>query len=95
MKILKMKDFEPLSSHQIGIKIKNIVLENLSQGAELIILDFEGVDICTDSFVQQLTTILAEEISFSKLKEKVKYKNLNSFLMELIKGKLHTASQQS
>ena len=95
MKIIRMKEFEPLSSHQVGIKIKNIILNSLNEGVELVVLDFDGIDICTDSFVQQLTTILSEEISFKRLKEKIKFKNLNNFLMELIKGKLHIASQQS
>uniref|UniRef100_UPI0025E628C7 STAS-like domain-containing protein n=1 Tax=Sulfurimonas sp. TaxID=2022749 RepID=UPI0025E628C7 len=61
MKIIRMKEFEPLSSHQVGIKIKNIILNSLNEGVELVVLDFDGIDICTDSFVQQLTTILSEE----------------------------------
>jgi len=90
-----MQDFEPLSSHQVGIKIKNIILNNLENGDDLIVLDFSNIDICTDSFVQQLTTVLAKEISFQKLKEKVKFKNLNDFLLDLIKGKLHIASKEA
>ena len=57
-------------------------------------LDFKNVEICTDSFIQQLTTILAEEISFSIYKKRIKFKDLNSFILELVKGKLYLASKQ-
>ncbi|MBD3808119.1 MAG: STAS-like domain-containing protein [Epsilonproteobacteria bacterium] len=93
MTTLFMKNFVPLTSHQTGIKIKNQILNSINQ-EDLIILDFEGVEICTDSFMQQLTTVLSHEISFSQLRKKIKYVNLNDFLKELVKSKLFLASKE-
>jgi len=87
-----MKNFVPLNSHQSGIKVKNKILEELAKNDELIILDFDGVDIFTDSFIQQLTIILAQEIGFKKLKGRVKFRNLNDFLLKMVKEKLYIAS---
>lgn len=95
MTIINMKEFEPLSSHQVGIKIKNIIKDHLNKSDEIIILNFENIDVCTDSFAQQITTILAEDVPFKLWKERVKFKNLNNFLLDLIKGKLHNASKIS
>ena len=90
--IIAMKNFIPLNSHQAGIRVKNKILEELEKNDELIILDFDGVDIFTDSFIQQLTIILAQEIGFEKLKGRVKFRNLNDFLLKMVKEKLYIAS---
>jgi hypothetical protein len=88
-----MKNFMPLTSHQTGIKIKDKILNAIKQ-EDLIVLDFEGVEVCTDSFMQQLTTILSNEIGFSELRKKVKFTNLNDFIKELVKSKLFLASRE-
>ncbi|MFA6138157.1 MAG: STAS-like domain-containing protein [Sulfurimonas sp.] len=93
MTTLTMKSFVPLTSHQTGIKIKNQILNTINQEG-LIVLDFEGVEVCTDSFMQQLTTVLSHEIGFSELRRKVKFTNLNDFLKELVKSKLFLASKE-
>ena len=89
---IEMKNFIPLNSHQVGIKVKNKILKALKESDELINLDFEGVDIFTDSFIQQLTIILAQEIGFENLKGRVKFRNLNDFLLKMVKEKLYIAS---
>ena len=89
---IQMKNFMPLNSHQAGIKVKNKLLEELENSDELIALDFEEVDIFTDSFIQQLTIILAQEIGFEKLKSRVKFRNLNDFLQKMVREKLYVAS---
>ena len=88
---INIKDFMPLTSHQVGIKIKTMIIDIIKNTNDPIILDFNEVDICTDSFSQQLTTILAREVTFPVLKERVKFKNLNSFLQEMIKANLYKA----
>ena len=88
MFIIKLNEYMPLNSHQIGIKIKNKIIENISNH-DSIILDFQDVEFCTDSFVQQLTLILKEEIGLNSFKEKIKFKNLNDFIKDLVRGKLY------
>ena len=89
---IQIKNFIPLNSHQAGIRVKKKIVEALENSEELIALDFEGVDIFTDSFIQQLTIILAQEISFETLKSKVKFRNLNEFLLKMVKEKLYISS---
>lgn len=93
MNTIFMKDYQPLNSHQVGIKIKDEIINLINTTEHIIILDFENVDICTDSFSQQITTILSKEITFEKFKNRIKFKNLNNFLQELIKGNLYKASK--
>ena len=93
METIFMEKYQPLNSHQIGIKIKNEIINLINTTENTIVLDFENVDICTDSFSQQITTILSKEITFKRFKNRVKFKNLNSFLQELIKGNLYKSSQ--
>ena len=57
MKTIQMKKFIPLNSHQSGIKVKKLILKEIEKSDEVIALDFEGVDIFTDSFIQQLTAV--------------------------------------
>lgn len=90
MKTIQMKNFIPLNSHQVGIK--KMILEEMEKSDELIALDFEGVDIFTDSFIQQLTVILSQEVGFERLKKRVKFRNLNDFLLKMVKEKLYISS---
>ncbi len=92
MKTIQMKNFIPLNSHQVGIKIKKMILEEMENSDELIALDFEGVDIFTDSFIQQLTVIFSQEVGFENLKRRVKFRNLNDFLLKMVKEKLYISS---
>ena len=94
MNILEMSKYKPLANHQTGIKIKNIILEELDKNDEFIVLDFKDIDICTDSFAQQLTTMLSEEIGFVVFRKRIKFVNLNDFLKDLIRSKLQNASNQ-
>ncbi len=92
MKTIQMKNFIPLNSHQVGIKVKKQILEEIEKSDEVIALDFEGVDIFTDSFIQQLTVILSQEVGFENLKKRVKFRNLNDFLLKMVKEKLYISS---
>jgi len=91
---LQIKDFIPLNSHQVGIKIKNIILDKIEKSSELIRLDFDGVEIFTDSFIQQVTTILSEEIGFELFQEKIRFSNLNKVLEGMVKEKIYIASEK-
>ena len=93
MKTIFMEKYQPLNSHQVGIKIRNEIINLINTTEDVIILDFQNIDICTDSFSQQITTILSKDLTFKIFKNRVKFRNLNNFLQELIKGNLYKASQ--
>lgn len=88
MKTIQMKDFKPLTNHQTGIKIRELVKLYIEETTDEILLDFSEIAVCTDSFSQQITTILANEITFSIFQKRVKFVNLNDFTKELIKSNL-------
>ena len=92
MTTIEMKNFIPLNSHQAGIIVKREIVENIKKSDELIVLDFDEINIFTDSFIQQLTIILSEEIGFNRLKKRVKFRNLNDFLQKMVREKLYIAS---
>lgn len=88
MSKVEFKDFMPLISHQVGIKIKNKIIEVIRENDDMIILDFDGVNICTDSFLTQITGSLIDEIGYEKYKAQVKFTNINDFIKDMIKAKL-------
>jgi len=91
--IFQIKEFIPLNSHQVGIEIKKLILEQIKDD-KFIRLDFEGVEIFTDSFIQQITTILSEEIGFEVFEQKIKFTNLNKFLLIMVQEKIYIASEK-
>lgn len=89
---LNLKEFLPLNSHQVGIKIKKNIQENMKENDKIIVLDFSEVAVFTDSFIQQMTTKLSEEIGFENFKTKIRFKNLNKFLLNMVQEKIYIAS---
>ncbi len=87
-----IKEFMPLNCHQQGIKIKKLILEKIKESDKPIKLDFDEVEIFTDSFIQQITTILSTEISFDQFKQKIRFVNLNNSLMGIVQEKIYIAS---
>lgn len=94
--VIRIEEHSPLNSHQVGIRIKEIIIENIRNNHKFIRLDFDKVEIFTDSFIQQITTILCKEISFKTFEQKVKFTNLNKkFLLLMVQEKIYIASQQN
>jgi len=87
-----LKEFLPLNSHQVGIKIKKLIQGSLKDSDKLIVLDFSEIEVFTDSFIQQMTTILSEEISFENFKTRIRFKNLNKFLLNMVQEKIYISS---
>lgn len=90
--LIKVKEFIPLNSHQRGIKIKNLITEKIKESNRFIQLDFHEVEIFTDSFIQQITTRLSEEIGFVVFRQRIRFANLSKPLLKMVQEKIYIAS---
>lgn len=88
MEKIEFKEFMPLISHQIGIVLKDKIKMMIEKNDDIVILDFDNVHICTDSFLTQITSSLVDDIGYEKYKARVKFANINDFIKNMIKGKL-------
>lgn len=88
MSKVEFKEFMPLISHQIGIVLKDKIKMMIEKNDDIVVLDFDSVHICTDSFLTQITSSLVDEIGYEKYKAQVKFANINDFIKNMIKGKL-------
>jgi predicted Rdx family selenoprotein len=88
-----LKEFIPLNSHQVGIKIKKMIKDNLEDNNKLIVLNFSEVEVFTDSFIQQVTTKLSEEVGFKNFKARIRFKIFNNLLLNMVQEKIYMASK--
>ena len=90
--LIEIKNFMPLNSHQQGIKVKTLILNEIRKSNDKVRLDFYEVEIFSDSFIQEIITILSQEIGFDLFKEKVRFTNLNESLLKMVQEKIYIAS---
>ena len=45
MKTIFMEKYQPLNSHQVGIKIRNEIINLINTTEDVIILDFQNIDM--------------------------------------------------
>ena len=79
MKIFRFRDFgEYLGTRQLGEKVRN-QLWPLIQGEEKVCLDFEGVDVVSNSFADECIAKMLLSISLDELKQRTTFRGLNDF----------------
>ena len=73
------KDFgEYLGTRQLGEKAREMLLP-LIQGEEKVCLDFEGVDVVSNSFADECIAKLLLFMSLDELKKRTTFSGLNDF----------------
>ena len=73
------KDFgEYLGTRQLGEKAREMLLP-LIQGEEKVCLDFEGVDVVSNSFADECIAKLLLSMSLDELKKRITFSGLNDF----------------
>lgn len=69
---------QELATRILGKKVREDILPLLNQtGSEKLVLDFEGVNIVTNSFADECLAKLIYEMPFETLKSKTTFRNLN------------------
>lgn len=67
-----------LATRILGKKVREVILPLINEtSAEKLVLDFEGVNIVTNSFADECLAKLIYEMSFETLKSKTTFRNLN------------------
>ncbi|MDO4159198.1 MAG: STAS-like domain-containing protein [Prevotellaceae bacterium] len=79
MKIFKFIEFgENLGTRMLGEKARNALLPMI-QGEERVVLDFEGVDVVSNSFADECIGKLLIIMSLDELKKRTTFRGLNDF----------------
>lgn len=75
----RFRDFgEHLGTRQLGEKVRN-QLWPLIQGQEKVCLDFEGVDVVSNSFADECIAKILLTMSLDDLKQRTTFSGLNDF----------------
>lgn len=75
----RFRDFgEHLGTRQLGEKVRN-QLWPLIQGEEKVCLDFEGVDVVSNSFADECIAKMLLTMSHDDLKQRTTFSGLNDF----------------
>ena len=75
----RFRDFgEYLGTRQLGKKVRE-QLWPLIQGDEKVCLDFEGVDVVSNSFADECIAKMLLSISLDELKQRTTFSGLNDF----------------
>lgn len=73
------RDFgEHLGTRQLGLKVRE-QLWPLIQGDEKVCLDFEGVDVVSNSFADECIAKLLHSMTLEELKQHTTFSGLNDF----------------
>ena len=69
---------QELATRILGKKVREVILPLINEtGAEKLVLDFEGVNIVTNSFADECLAKLIYEMPLETLKSKTTFRNLN------------------
>ncbi len=76
---------QELATRILGKKVREVILPLINEtGAEKLVLDFEGVNIVTNSFADECLAKLIYEMPFETLKSKTTFRNLNDTVRKYI-----------
>ena len=69
---------ENLGTRMLGVDVRNQLLP-LIEGDEKVVLDFEGVDVVSNSFADECLAKLLLTMSLDELKQRTTFRGLNDF----------------
>lgn len=69
---------ENLGTRKLGVDVRNQLLP-LIEGDEKVVLDFEGVDVVSNSFADECLAKLLLTMSLDDLKQRTTFRGLNDF----------------
>ena len=88
MKIVNVKSFfngsDMLSTRESGAILRDSIKEYLKKGSP-VILDFEGINMITQSFADEIVGIFIRENGLDFVRNRIKIKNANNLVKVVIK----------
>lgn len=77
--VFKFRSFgENLGARGLGEKVRQDLIATI-ESSECVILDFEGVNVVSNSFADECIAKLIPILGFNKLKQKTTFRNINDF----------------
>ncbi|MGM9747929.1 MAG: STAS-like domain-containing protein [Candidatus Cryptobacteroides sp.] len=77
--IFKFKEIgENLGTRMLGEKVRNILIPLIEENNK-VILDFEGVNVVSNSFADECLAKLLLQMSFDELKQKTTFVSVNDY----------------
>lgn len=77
--VFKFRSFgENLGARVLGEKVRQDLIATI-ESSECVILDFEGVNVVSNSFADECIAKLIPILEFNKLKQKTTFRNINDF----------------
>lgn len=70
---------ENLGTRTLGEKARNMLLPLIQEGHEQVVLDFEGVDVVSNSFADECLAKLLQVMPLDELKKRTTFRGLNDF----------------
>lgn len=70
---------ENLGTRMLGEKARNELLPLIQQGEERVVLNFEGVDVVSNSFADECLAKLLLIMPLDELKKRTTFRGLNDF----------------
>lgn len=81
---LKFKDISPsLGTRNLGARIRESIIEKINVN-EKVFLDFDGVDVVTNSFADECFNKLRLSLTNEVFKSKITFINTNDFVQRVI-----------
>ena len=75
--VFKFRSFgENLGARVLGEKVRQDLIATI-ESSECVILDFEGVNVVSNSFADECIAKLIPILGFNKLKQKTTFRNIN------------------
>lgn len=79
MVVFKFKDIgSALGTRQLGARVREMLLPLIREN-EKVVLDFEGVNVVSNSFADECLAKLLLVMSFDELKQRTTFVSLNDF----------------
>lgn len=95
MSTMKLNQFEKnLNTRELGIQARELLDMELLNN-DIVIIDFEGIELATNSFIDELLCKKIKEIGFDDFKDKVKVKNVaNNIMPIIIENAMNTITEE-
>ena len=72
-----------LGTRDLGAKVRNNIIEKINAN-DKVYLDFEGVDVVTNSFADECFSKLKDNVTLEVFKAKIAFLNTNDFVQRVI-----------
>jgi hypothetical protein len=79
-----LKEISPsLGTRDLGAKVRDSIIDKINTN-EKVYLDFEGVNVVTNSFANECFSKLKDSITLEVFKSKIAFLNTNDFVQRVI-----------